>query len=52
LPRAKYDAVVLAVSHDEFKKMSIEEINILGKDNFVLYDIKYLLKADQVDGRL
>ena len=52
LAKGKYDAVVLAVSHDEFKKMSIEEINILGKDNFVLYDIKYLLKADQVDGRL
>ena len=52
LAKGKYDAVVLAVSHDEFKKMSIEEINVLGKDNFVLYDIKYLLKADQVDGRL
>lgn len=52
LAKGEYDAVVLAVSHDEFKKMSIEEINILGKDNFVLYDIKYLLKADQVDGRL
>ena len=22
------------------------------KDNYVLYDIKYLLKADEVDGRL
>jgi len=50
--KGKYDGVVLAVSHDEFKKMSVEEINALGKDNFVLYDIKYLFKADQVDGRL
>ena len=48
----KYDAIVLAVSHDEFKKMSVEEINSLQKDNSVLYDIKYLLKTDQVDGRL
>jgi UDP-N-acetyl-D-galactosamine dehydrogenase len=48
----KYDAIVLAVSHDEFKNMNIEKINSLGKDNFVLYDIKYLLKANQVDGRL
>ena len=48
----KYDAIVLAVSHDEFKKMSVEKINSLQKDNSVLYDIKYLLKTDQVDGRL
>ncbi len=53
LTKGKYDAIVLAVSHDEFKKMSIKEINALGKDNgFVLYDIKYLFKASQVDGRL
>jgi len=47
-----YDAIVLAVAHDEFKKMSIEEIKALGKDNYVLYDIKYLFKSSQVDGRL
>ena len=52
LAKGKYDAIVLAVLHDEFKKMSVKEINDLGKDNFVLYDIKYLLKANQVDGRL
>ncbi len=47
-----YDAIVLAVAHDEFRKMSIEDIKALGKDNYVLYDIKYLLKSNQVDGRL
>ena len=47
-----YDAIILAVAHDEFKKMSIEEIKALGKDNYVLYDIKYLFKSSQVDGRL
>ena len=52
LAESKYDAIVLAVSHDEFKKMSIKEINVLGKDTFVLYDIKYLFKANKVDGRL
>ena len=50
--KGKYDSIILAVAHDEFKKMSIEEINALGKDNFALYDIKYLFKIDQVDGRL
>ena len=48
----KYDAVLLAVSHDEFKELSPEQIRAFGKDNHVLYDIKYLLNANEVDGRL
>jgi len=49
---AKYDAIVLAVAHDEFKDLSLEKIKAFGKDNHVLYDIKYLLGVDEVDGRL
>ncbi|MBL08921.1 MAG: Vi polysaccharide biosynthesis UDP-N-acetylglucosamine C-6 dehydrogenase TviB [Acidiferrobacteraceae bacterium] len=48
----KYDAIVLAVDHDEFKQLSVDQIRALGKDNHVLYDIKYSLEADKVDGRL
>jgi UDP-N-acetyl-D-galactosamine dehydrogenase len=48
----KYDAILLAVAHNEFKEMSLKQIKAFGKDNHVLYDIKYLLKADEVDGRL
>jgi len=48
----KYDAILLAVAHDEFKELSLEQIKYFGKDNHVLYDIKYLLKANEVDGRL
>jgi UDP-N-acetyl-D-glucosamine/UDP-N-acetyl-D-galactosamine dehydrogenase len=48
----KYDAILLAVAHDEFKELSLEQIKVFGKDNHVLYDIKYLLKANEVDGRL
>jgi len=48
----KYDAVVLAVAHDEFKALSPEKIRAFGKDNNVIYDIKYLLKANETDGRL
>jgi len=48
----KYDAILLAVAHDEFKKLTLEQIKAYGKDNHVLYDIKYLLKTDEVDGRL
>jgi UDP-N-acetyl-D-galactosamine dehydrogenase len=48
----KYDAIVLAVAHDEFKELSAKEIKLYGKCDHVLYDIKYLLKSSEVDGRL
>ena len=47
-----YDAVVLAVAHDEFKALTLNQIKSFGRDSFVLYDIKYLLKAEDSDGRL
>jgi len=50
--KGKYDAIVLAVSHDEFKSLTESQIRAYGKDNHVLYDITYLLKANQSDGRL
>jgi len=50
--KGKYDAIVIAVAHDRFKDYSSNEIKDFGKDNHVIYDIKYLLSADHVDGRL
>jgi len=47
-----YDAIIIAVSHDQFKEMGAQGIKALGKDNHVIYDIKYLLPSNQVDGRL
>ena len=47
-----YDAIILAVKHDQFVQMGEEKIRALGKENHVLYDIKYILSADKVDGRL
>ena len=40
------------MAHDEFKELSLEKIKSFGKENHVLYDIKYLLKAHEVDGRI
>jgi len=48
----KYDAVIIAVAHHQFKAMGITDIRALGKKNHVLYDIKYILPAEKVDGRL
>lgn len=47
-----YDAVILAVGHDQFKAMSAKEIRAYGKPDHILYDIKYILNSDEVDGRL
>lgn len=52
-PKARsYDAVVLAVAHQEFKDMGVAAVRKLGKRNAVVYDIKYAFKASEVDGRL
>lgn len=48
----KYDAIILAVSHDQFKKIKIEKLRAYGKDEHVIYDIKCIFSQDQVDGRL
>ena len=47
-----YDGIVLAVSHQEFVDMGVSEIRKLGQDDHVLYDLKYVLPADQSDLRL
>lgn len=47
-----YDAIVLAVAHNEFRAMGAEHIRSLGKAKHILYDLKYLLSRDQSDIRL
>jgi UDP-N-acetyl-D-glucosamine/UDP-N-acetyl-D-galactosamine dehydrogenase len=44
-----YDAVILAVSHDSFKKLGAETIRGYGKSNCILFDVKYSLpKQDDI----
>jgi len=47
-----YDAVVVAVGHKEFRDKGIANLRKACKKNHVVYDIKYVFGADQVDGRL
>lgn len=49
LPEEKFDAVILAVAHNQFKDM---DIHSLVKDTHVIYDIKGILPKNMVDGRL
>jgi UDP-N-acetyl-D-galactosamine dehydrogenase len=52
LKQGHYDAIVLAVDHTEYKTWGEEKIRSLGKDNHVLYDVKYVLPFGQSDIRL
>ncbi|MDA5011236.1 Vi polysaccharide biosynthesis UDP-N-acetylglucosamine C-6 dehydrogenase TviB [Acinetobacter baumannii] len=52
LKQDHYDAIVIAVAHDQFKAMSSQELIALGKQKHVLYDLKYVLDKEQSDIRL
>ena len=47
-----YEAADLAVAHKEFRDQGIGSIRKACKKQHVVYDIKYLFPAAQVDGRL
>ena len=47
-----YDAILLCVAHDQFKRMGSKNIRTLGKENHVLFDLKYVLDKKSVDMRL
>ena len=47
-----YDAVILAVAHNQFKEMGAAKIRALGKSEHVLYDLKYVLSQSEADIRL
>jgi UDP-N-acetyl-D-galactosamine dehydrogenase len=50
--KSKYDAVILAVAHQQFRDMNAEAIQALTKSKTVIYDIKSILPIDIVDERL
>lgn len=52
LENGKYDAVILAVAHQQFKVMGADAIRALGKADHVLYDLKYVLSQAESDLRL
>lgn len=47
-----YDAVVLAVAHDQFRQMGSAAVRQFGKADHVVYDLKYLFPAGETDIRL
>lgn len=47
-----YDAIILAVAHEQFVAMGSDAIRQFGKAENVLYDIKSILPKESVDARL
>ena len=52
LTNGTYDGIILAVAHHQFKNMGAEGIHALGKQTHILYDLKYVLTAENSDLRL
>ena len=47
-----YDGIIVAVAHEKFKEMGINNIKNLCKKNHVIYDLKYLFKKNETNIRL
>ena len=47
-----YDAVILAVAHQQIVDDGIEAIAGFARSNSVIYDVKSVLPPERVDGRL
>jgi UDP-N-acetyl-D-galactosamine dehydrogenase len=46
-----YDAIIIAVGHDEFKELGEKKIRSYAKKEHILFDLKYLLPASESDLR-
>ena len=47
-----YDAVIVAVAHDEYKAMAAEDFNKIMKENGILLDIKSIYNPSEMEGKL
>ena len=47
-----FDCIILAVSHNIFKKIGIKKINNFTKKNHIIYDLKYIFSENLSDLRL
>jgi UDP-N-acetyl-D-glucosamine/UDP-N-acetyl-D-galactosamine dehydrogenase len=46
-----YDAIVIAVAHNEFIEMGIDKIRSLGKSEHIIFDLKHCFPSQQSDLR-
>jgi len=50
--KGKYDGILIALAHDEFREYSVKSLRNLAKKTHVLFDVKYIFDKKFVDGRL
>jgi UDP-N-acetyl-D-galactosamine dehydrogenase len=50
--KGHYEAVIIAVAHNEFRELGAEGIRAYTKPDGIVFDVKYALPADAVDERL
>lgn len=51
-PNARYDAIIMAVAHDTFRHMPVEDVRALGKIPSMVFDVKGIFPAECVDDAL
>ena len=50
--REHYDAIIIAVSHHQFKEMGVKHIRSFGLPHAIVYDLKSMFEPSQSDLRL
>jgi UDP-N-acetyl-D-galactosamine dehydrogenase len=52
LPSERFDGIIFAVAHDEFRSMDQNQVKTLCLPKCIIYDMKYIFEADKSDMRL
>jgi UDP-N-acetyl-D-glucosamine/UDP-N-acetyl-D-galactosamine dehydrogenase len=52
LQQGQYDAIIIAVAHQQFEELGVTAIRRLGKATSVIYDVKSVFPKGSVDGKL
>ena len=47
IPKKEFDAILIAVGHDRFKELGIEQIRQFHKDKGFILDLKYIFYEEQ-----
>ena len=48
----QYDAIIMAVAHDQYREMGVTAVHELGRSDHLIYDLKGLFGQDEVELRL
>ena len=52
IEKNNYQAIIIAVAHNEFKSIGIDKIKSYAKENHIIYDLKNIFDINDADLRL